>query len=43
MIADGQVAYRERPRPGEQPPEESQAAILDHAELEALLGQPLDG
>lgn len=43
VIADGQVAYRERPRQGEQPPEESQAALLDREAIEALLGQPLDG
>lgn len=43
VIADGQVVYREPPRPGEQPPEESQAALLDRDAVETLLGQPLEG
>jgi hypothetical protein len=42
VIGDGQVAYREAPRSGEQPPKEPQAALLSRAELEALIGQPLE-
>jgi hypothetical protein len=42
VIADGQVVYREPPRP-EEPPKEPQAALLKRSQVEILIGQPLDG
>lgn len=42
VIGAGQVAYREPPRDGESPPMAPQAELLNRAEIEDLIGQPLD-
>lgn len=42
VISPGQVAYREPPRSGEQAPMEPQSSLCCKADIEALIGQPLD-